>query len=81
MRFFVGTVRKLYNFEKLVLKTVEFLFGRFKKTRTYILINAWFKTHLRGCSIKCVKVRKVIINNFDHGKERNEEKREAITIE
>ena len=35
----------------------------------------------RGCSIKCVKVRKVIINNFDHGKERNEEKREAITIE
>ena len=35
----------------------------------------------RGCSIKCVKVRKVIINNFDHGKERIEEKREAITIE
>ena len=38
-------------------------------------------TNYRGCSIKCVKVRKVIINNFDHGKERNEEKREAITIE
>jgi hypothetical protein len=35
----------------------------------------------RGCSIKCVKVRKVIINNFDHGKERIEKKREAITIE
>jgi len=34
-----------------------------------------------GCSIKCVKVRKVIMNNFDHGKERNEEKREAIAIE
>ena len=36
---------------------------------------------VRGCSIKCVKVRKVIINNFDHGKERIEKKREAITIE
>jgi hypothetical protein len=41
-----------------------------------VLINI-----LRGCSIKCVKVRKVIINNFDHGKERDEEKREAIAIE
>ena len=35
----------------------------------------------RVYSIKCVKVRKVIINNFDHGKESDEEKRETITIE
>ena len=40
-----------------------------------------FEVDQRGCSIKCVKVRKVIINNFDHGKERDEEKREAIAIE
>jgi hypothetical protein len=40
-----------------------------------------FALHPRGCSIKCVKVRKVIINNFDHGKERIKKEREAITIE
>jgi hypothetical protein len=34
----------------------------------------------RGCSIKCVKVRVVIINNFEHGKERIEKEREAKTI-
>jgi hypothetical protein len=37
--------------------------------------------HNRGCSIKCVKVREVIINNFEHGKERIEKKRESKTIE
>jgi hypothetical protein len=34
----------------------------------------------RVCSIKCVKVRKVIINNFDHGKKSIEEKREAYAL-
>jgi len=48
MRFFVVTVRKLNNFKKLFLKTVEFLFGQFKKTRWYILIKAGFKKRIDG---------------------------------
>jgi len=39
----------------------------------------YLKFH-RVCSIKCVKVRKVIINNFDHGKKSIEEKREAYSL-
>jgi type I restriction enzyme, S subunit len=49
-----------------------------KYTNTFMY---WILSSNGGCSIKCVKVREVIINNFEHGKERIEKKRESKTIE